>query len=119
MRKPDGSIKTLFIACIIIITGVLLTIQTFINVSQFQQSMENQVKNTLEQQGTSIANKLDQRLLQIEQKGEGLARATSNLVSYDTNVMFANTRGYIESDKLVLGGGYWFAPNAFQEGMEI
>ena len=119
MRKPDGSIKTLFIACIIIITGVLLTIQTFINVSQFQQSMENQVKNTLEQQGTSIANKLDQRLLQIEQKGEGLARATSNLASYDTNVMFANTRGYIESDKLVLGGGYWFAPNAFQEGMEI
>ena len=119
MKKPDGSIKTLFIACIIIITGVLLTIQTFINVSQFQESMENQVKHTLEQQGTSIANKLDQRLMQIEQKGEGLARATSNLASYDTNVMFANTKGYIESDKLVLGGGYWFAPNAFQEGMEI
>lgn len=36
MKRPSGSIKTLFIACIIVITGVLLTIQTFINVSQFQ-----------------------------------------------------------------------------------
>ncbi len=119
MKRPSGSIKTLFIACIVIITGVLLTIQTFINVSQFQESMENQVKNTLKEQGTAIASKLDQRFMQVEQKGEGLARATSNLVSYDTNVMFANSKGYIESDKLVLGSGYWFAPNAFQEGMEF
>ena len=44
MKRPSGSIKTLFIACIIVITGVLLTIQTFINVSQFQESMGTQVK---------------------------------------------------------------------------
>ena len=79
MRKPEGSIKTLFITCIVVITGVLLAIQTFINVSQFQKGMEAQVKATLEQQGQGIAAKLDQRLLQIEQKGEGLSRAVSRL----------------------------------------
>ena len=47
--------------------------------------MENQAKNALKEQGTAIASKLDQRFLQIEQKGEGLARATSNLANYDTN----------------------------------
>ena len=48
MRNPGGSIKTLFIACIVIITGVLLTIQTFINVSQFQESMETKIREKLE-----------------------------------------------------------------------
>ena len=86
MRNPGGSIKTLFIACIVIITGVLLTIQTFINVSQFQESMETQIREKLEQQGQGIAAKLDQRLLQIEQKGEGLSRAVNNMAGYDNTV---------------------------------
>ena len=119
MRKPEGSIKTLFITCIVVITGVLLAIQTFINVSQFQKGMEAQVKATLEQQGQGIAAKLDQRLLQIEQKGEGLSRAVSNMASYDNTVLLATAKSFIESDKLVLGSGYWFEPNAYQEGMEF
>ena len=119
MKRPDGSIKTLFIACIVIITGVLLTIQTVINVSQFQGSIETQVKGVLEQQGASISAKLDQRLLQIEQKGQGLARTTSFLTSYDTNVMYGIAKSYIQSDNLVLGSGFWFAPNAFAAGQEF
>ena len=119
MKRPDGSIKTLFIACIVIITGVLLTIQTVINVSQFQGSIETQVKGVLEQQGASISAKLDQRLLQIEQKGQGLARNTSFLTSYDTNVMYGIAKSYIQSDNLVLGSGFWFAPNAFAAGQEF
>ena len=118
MKKPDGSIKTLFIACIIIITGALLTIQTFINVSQFQESIGQQVKTTLQEQSGFISAKLDQRLMQIEQKAKGMALATSSYDSYSEGVMLSVGKGYIESDKLVLGSGYWFAPNAYQEGMK-
>ena len=32
MRKPQGSIKTLFVVSIILLTGILLSIQTFINI---------------------------------------------------------------------------------------
>ena len=53
MRKPDGSIK-LFIACIIIITGVLLTIQTFINVSQFHIQASIEKLDTSSQQIADI-----------------------------------------------------------------
>ena len=116
MRKPDGSIKTLFIACIIIITGVLLTIQTFINVAQFQGGMENQVKNSLGQQATAITNKLDQRLMQVEQKTAGLELTATQLKVYDLDILYGMAKGYIESDNLVVGSGYWFAPNAYQEG---
>ena len=119
MRNPGGSIKTLFIACIVIITGVLLTIQTFINVSRFQESMETKIREKLEQQGQGIAAKLDQRLLQIEQKGEGLSHAVNNMAGYDNTVLLATAKSFIESDKLVLGSGYWFEPNAYQEGMEF
>ncbi len=118
MKRIEGSIKTLFIACVIVITSVLLTVQTAMNVSQFQESMETQVMSTIEQQGTAIAAKLDQRLLQIEQKGEGLARTTTNLANYDNNIIFSIAESYIESDKLVMGSGYWFAPDAYQEGQK-
>ena len=116
MKKPDGSIKTLFIACIILITGVLLTIQTVISISQFQDGMEKQVKNSLEQQAGSIANKLDQRILQIEEKAQGLGTAVGQLKEYDLDELYGMSKGFINSDKLVLGSGYWFAPNAYQEG---
>ena len=118
MNKLEGSIKTLFIACIVIITGALLTIQTFINVNQFQSGMEEQVRNSLEQQATSIAGRLDQRLMQIEQKTLGLGLAAAELKSYDLDVMYGLSRGYIQSDKLVVGSGYWFAPNAYQPGQD-
>ncbi len=118
MDKLDGSIKTLFIACIIIITGVLLTVQTVINVNQFQSSMEAQVKSSLENQAEAIAGKMDQRLLQIGQKTSGLAMATSRHSSYSEDVLLGLGRDYIESDPLVIGSGYWFAPYAFQPDLK-
>ena len=118
MKQLEGSIKTLFIACIVIITGVLLTVQTVINVSQFQGSMESQVKTSLEHQAEAIAGKLDQRILQIAQKTGGLSMYTSSLSSYSEDVLLGAGKRFIESDSLVLGSGYWFAPNAYQPGME-
>ena len=70
---PKGSIKTLFVASIILLTGILLSIQTFINISQFKGGMETQVKATLEGHAGEIAGKLDQRILQVAQKTSGLA----------------------------------------------
>ncbi|MBE6102140.1 MAG: methyl-accepting chemotaxis protein [Selenomonas ruminantium] len=118
MNRLDGSIKTLFIACIIVITGVLLTVQTVINVHQFQGSMESQVRTTLEHQAEAIAGKMDQRIMEIAQKTSGLSIAVSNLSDYSESVLLGMGKNYIQSDSLVLGSGYWFAPNAYQAGME-
>ena len=118
MKQLEGSIKTLFIACIVIITGVLLTVQTVINVNQFQGSMESQVQTTLEHQAEAIAGKLDQRILQIAQKTSGISMYTSSLSSYSEDVLLGAGKRFIESDPLVLGSGYWFAPNAYQAGVE-
>ena len=116
MKKPDGSIKTLFIACIVVITGVLLTIQTIISVSQFKSSMEAQVEVGLGQQATAIAGRLDQRLMQIEQKTLSLGLTAEQLKEYDLDVMYGLSRSIIQSDQMVLGSGYWFVPNAYREG---
>ena len=105
MNRLDGSIKTLFIACIIIITGVLLTVQTVINVHQFQGSMESQVRTTLEHQAEAIAGKMDQRIMEIAQKTSGLSIAVSNLSDYSESVLLGMGKNYIQSDSLVLGSG--------------
>lgn len=118
MNRLDGSIKTLFIACIIVITGVLLTVQTIINVHQFQGGMETQVRDALEHQAEAIAGRMDQRIMEIAQKTRGLSIAVSNLNDYSESVLLGMGKDYIQSDALVLGSGYWFAPNAYQPGME-
>ncbi len=117
-EKMEGSIKTLFIACVVVVTGVLLTIQTVINVNQLQSNIEEQVMNSLEHQAGAIAGKLDQRILQIEQKTRGLAMVTSNYKTYDMDVMMGLGKDYIESDPLIVGSGYWFEPSAYQEDMK-
>ena len=117
MKKNSSSIKQLFIASIIILTGILLAVQTAINVQQFKGGMEEQVKATLEAQSNAISNKLDQRLLQIEQKTAGLARGITQLKTYDTDVMFGMADGYVVSDSLVIGSGFWFEPYAYQESI--
>ena len=107
---PKGSIKTLFVVSIILLTGILLSIQTFINIGQFKGSMETQVKATLEGHAGEITGKLDQRILQVAQKTSGLALGVSQLKSYDTDVMFGMADGYVLSDPLIIGSGFWFEP---------
>lgn len=115
---PKGSIKTLFVVSIILLTGILLSIQTFINISQFKGSMETQVKATLESHAGEITGKLDQRILQVAQKTGGLALGVSQLKSYDTDVMFGMADGYVLSDPLIIGSGFWFEPFAYDAGIE-
>ena len=119
MTKPQASIKTLFIISIIVLTSALLAIQTFINIGQFKNGMEEQVKATLSAQAGEIAGKLDQRILQVAQKTSGLARGISQLKSYDTDVMFGMADGYVLSDPLIIGSGFWFEPRAYEESIEF
>ena len=118
MNRMAGSIKTLFIVSIIVLTGALLTVLTVLNVWEFSDSMEAQVKETLEGKAGTIAGQLDQRLVQVTQKTVGLASAISNLKTYDTDVMYGVMDSYIQSDEMVYGSGLWFAENAYQAGQK-
>ena len=116
MWKRNSSIKTLFIASIIILTAVLLSIQTIVNVNEFASSMDEQVKATLNGKSGEIVGKLDQRLLQMTQKTIALSAGISNMPGYDLNSMYALMDSFIKSDEMVYGAGLWFEPNAYQEG---
>lgn len=112
------SIKTIFVISTVILTGILLLIQTVINVSQTKSGMEGEVRDALRARGMEIANQLDSRILQIAQKTNGLALSVNHLKSYDTDVMFGIADGYVLSDKLVIGSGFWFEPGAFSPDIE-
>ena len=118
MSKSSGSIKTLFVVSIIVLTAVLLTVQTFMNVSQFKSGMENQVKETLTARAGDISGELNRRLMEVAQKTSGLALGVNSMKVYDPDVMFGMADGYILSDPLVIGSGFWFAPRAFSPEME-
>ena len=118
MKRPESSIKTLFVISIIVLTAILLAVQTALNVYQFKSGMEEQVTETLEARAGEISGKLDQRILQIAQKTAGLALGVTNMNNYDETMMFGMAKGYILSDSLVAGSGFWFEPNAYAADTE-
>jgi len=118
MSRLSGSIKTLFVISIIVLTAILLTVQTIMNVSQFKSGMENQVKETLTARAGDISGELNRRLMEVAQKTGGLALGVNSMKEYDPDVMFAMADGYILSDPLVIGSGFWFAPYAFRPEIE-
>ena len=118
MRKPETSIKTLFVVSVIVLTGILLAVQTVLNVYQFKSSMEEQVTEKLEAHAGEIAGQLDQRILQIAQKTAGLALSITNMSNYEEKAMFGMADGYILSDSLIVGSGFWFEPNAYAQGIQ-
>lgn len=118
MKRPEASIKTLFIVSIIALTGILLTVQTIINVRELRSNIGEQVKISLSNQAQAIAGKLDQRLLVVGQKATGLALSVSELKAYDIDVMFGIADGYIKSDSLIIGSGFWFEPHAYSADID-
>ena len=113
----ESSVQTLFLLNIVILVGILLTIQAGINAFQVKTGMEAQVMETLKARSEEIAGQMNQRLLQIGQKTSGLALAVSSMPTYDTSVMYKIADGFIQSDSLVIGSGFWFEPNAYEEGL--
>lgn len=118
MDRPKGSIKTLFVISIVVLTGILLAIQTTLNVLQFKGSMEDQVKTALEAKAGEVAGKLDQRIMQIAQKTFALSLGVNRMKAYDTDVMYGMADGFVLSDPLVIGSGFWFEKNAYQQGID-
>lgn len=117
MKKTKTSVKTLFFLNIVVLVGILLTTQAILNALHIKNGMEAQVMETLKARTGEIANRMNQRILQVEQKTAGLAMSVSNMPTYDTNVMFGMADGYIKSDSLVIGSGFWFEPNAYAPGV--
>ena len=118
MNQPKSSIKTLFVISIVVLTGILLTIQTLLNIYKFKGAMEDQVKATLEAKSGEIAGELNERLMQVAQKTAGLALTVNTMKSYDPEVMFNMADGYSLSDTLVNGSGFWYDLRAFQSDIE-
>ena len=116
MNGLQGSIRTLFLASVVILTAVLLTIQTVLNIIQFKDGMDEQVKATLEAKAGEISGMLDRRIAQVNEKTSGLALGLSSMKTYDTDSMYSMSDGYILSDTLIYGSGVWFEPNVYQEG---
>ncbi len=113
----EHSVQTLFLLYIVLLVGALLSVQAALNAYQIKNGMEAQVKETLTARAEEIAGKLDQRLLQVGQKTSNLALAVSSLPSYDTTIMYKIADGIVQSDSLVIGSGFWFEPNDYQQGM--
>ena len=118
MERFGGSIKTLFLISVVLLTGALLTVQTFINISQLTGTVEEQVKGGLSAHSEAIAGKLDQRILQVGQKTLGLSLGVSQLKTFDSDVMFGMADGYVLSDSLIIGSGFWFEPFAYSPDIE-
>ncbi len=116
MQGLTGSIRTLFLTSVVILTAVLLSIQTALNVAEFKEGMYSQVRSTLEAKAGEISGKLDKRLEKINEKASGLALGLSNMKTYDTDSMYGMSDGYIKSDTLIIGSGVWFEPNMYQPG---
>ena len=118
MDNLKGSIKTLFVIGIVVLTTILLSILTLMNVFQFMDATDFQVRESLQNKAGEIRGRLDQRILQVEEKALGLALAVSGSKNYDQDALFSWATGYIKSDSLVYGSGFWLEPNEFQQGMQ-
>ncbi len=118
MKHPkERSIQTLFLLYVVILAGVLLSVQAALNAYQIKNGMEAQVKETLTARAEEIAGKMDQRLLKVEQKTFNLALTVSSLPSYDTRIMYKIADGIVKSDSLIIGSGFWFEPNDYRQDM--
>lgn len=112
------SIKTFFIAGIICIVSLIIVVQAALSISQFRNSMEAKVQESLTYQAGESVNKLDSRFLQIGKYTETLAYNIEAMQKYDTELLLGIVEKYINSDPLIVGGGFWFEPNAYEPGVK-
>lgn len=120
LRKKTAakSIKTFFIAGIICIVSLIIAVQAALSISQFKNSMEAKVQESLTYQAGESVNKLDSRFSQIGKYTETLAYNIEAMQKYDTELLLGIVEKYINSDSLIVGGGFWFEPNAYEPGVK-
>lgn len=114
MARLSKSIKAIFVLSVIVITSVLLCIQTGFNIHFFRAGMEQEVEGKLQAKSGEIVNAFNSRMLQVAEKNKALTANLDAMEQYDMNVVFKTMEKLIKSDSLVYGSGCWFEPNAYQ-----
>ncbi|MCR5833538.1 MAG: methyl-accepting chemotaxis protein [Selenomonadaceae bacterium] len=109
----QGSIRTLFLVSVVVITAILLSIQTFLSINQFKEGMDEQVRMTMKATAGETANKLNEQLSQIIEKTSGLSIGVSNLKTYDTDSIYGMMNNFVASSELIYGSGIWFEPGVY------
>lgn len=118
MARLSKSIKAIFVLSVIVITSVLLCIQTGFNIHFFRAGMEQEVEGKLQAKSGEIVNAFNSRMLQVAEKNKALTANLDAMEQYDMNVVFKTMEKLIKSDSLVYGSGCWFEPNAYQADLK-
>ena len=112
------SIKTLFIAGMIVIIAIIMSVQAGISLYSFKNSMETTVYENLTHQIGEIQHKLNGRFEQIGKYSELMAYNIGAMSSYDSDMLLRVIAQYIESDTLIIGAGFWFEPAVYQPDLK-
>jgi methyl-accepting chemotaxis protein len=117
-KKPAQSIKLFFVIGTISLISLIIGIQTWFSISQFRNSMEVKIRENLKYQAGEAVNKLDARFVQIGKYTELLAYDMEAMPTYDSDLLLNIIDKYITSDPLIVGSGFWFEPNIYQQGLK-
>ncbi|QJW48799.1 hypothetical protein HA075_26270 [bacterium BFN5] len=112
------SIKTYVMIGLIGIISLFMAVQVLYSITQFKNSMESKVQDNLKAQAGEITNKLNTRFSQIGKHTELLAYTIEAMSQYDSELLLNTIEKYISSDPLIVGGGFWFEPNAYQANIK-
>ncbi|GBG55350.1 methyl-accepting chemotaxis protein [Sporomusaceae bacterium FL31] len=118
MKWLSQSIKTYVMIGLIGIISLFMAVQVFYSITQFKSSMESKVQDNLKAQAGEITNKLNIRFSEIGKHAELLAYTIEAMPRYDSELLLNVIEKYITSDNLVVGGGFWFEPNAYQPNVK-
>ncbi|HWR09886.1 MAG TPA: methyl-accepting chemotaxis protein [Sporomusa sp.] len=116
--RHSRSIKTIFIAGMLLITAIVMSIQAGLSLYSFKSSMETKVYESLNLQAGQIQNKLNGRFDQIGKYSELMAYNIGAMSHNDADMLLGVIEKYITSDSLIIGAGFWFEPNAYQPGLK-
>ena len=112
------SIKVFFVVATIVIISLVIGIQTWFSIGQFRNNMEVKIRENLKYQAGEAVNKLNTRFAQIGKYTELLAYNIEAMPAYDSNLLLHILDKYVASDSLIVGSGFWFEPNAYQQGLK-
>lgn len=116
-KKYSGSIRLFFLVCTIGMVALVVGIQAWLSIVQFKTSMEGKIEESLTYQAGETVNKLESHFGKIGKYSEALAYDIEAMSVYNPDLLLTIVEKYIASDPLVIGGGFWFEPNAYQQGI--
>lgn len=115
--KWNKSIRFFFLVCTIGIVSLVAGVQAWLGITQFKSSMEEKIRETLTYQAGETVNKLESHFGKIGKYTEALAYNIEAMSVYDSGLLLNFVKKYIASDPLILGSGFWFEPDAYQQGI--